>query len=155
YFICALAAPEMELLYQVDSNVAHVIRIHIRLMWSTPMRGSGENVITESYVDRSFTHKKLSPRNSNKLGKKKKNAMVNGICRSIGIHPPNGFTPACLYSLRYSCCNSVGLSCPTFSLISSISGLSTRILAMDTYDRYVRGESTDFNSTVRIRITNP
>src|SRR5690606_9684701 len=135
YFICALAAPEIELLYHVDNKVAHVIKIHIRLMWSMPMSGNGENVITESYVDRSFTHKKLSPRNSNRLGKKKKKAMVNGICKSIGIQPPSGFTPACLYSFSDSCCSKVGLSWPTFSLIWSISGLRTRILAIDTYDR--------------------
>ena len=48
YFICAFAAPEMELLYHVDSSVAHVIKIHIKLMWSTPMMGSGEKLITES-----------------------------------------------------------------------------------------------------------
>src|SRR5690606_1111210 len=155
YFICALAAPEMELLYQVDSSVAHVIKIHIKLMWSTPMSGSGENVMTESYVDRSFTHRKLSPRNSKRLGKKKKNAIVNGICSNMGIQPPSGFTPACLYIVRYSCCNNVGLSWPTFSLISSISGLSTRILAMETYERYVSGESTDFNNKVRMRMTSP
>src|SRR5690606_16067932 len=108
---------------------------HIKLMWSMPMMGMVGNVIGESYVDRSFTQRKLSPLSSNKLGKKKKNAMVKGICRIMGIQPPRGFTPACLYSLRYSCCNNVALSCPTFSLIWSISGLSTRILAIDTYDR--------------------
>src|SRR3546814_7460497 len=125
YFICAFAAPEIELLYHVDTNVTTVIKIHIKLMWSTPMNGSGENVIIESYVDRSFTHRKLSPRSSNRLGQKKKNAMVNGICRIMGIQPPNGFTHACLYSLMYSCCINVGLYSPPFSLICSISAFNT------------------------------
>src|SRR5690606_27562330 len=154
YFIWLFAAaPDIALLYHVVNNVVNVIRIHINEIWFTP--NIGANVIGASYVDRSFIHKKLSPRNSNKLGKKKKKANVKGICKSIGRQPPSGFTPTCLYSFICSCCSSIGLSLPTFSLISSSCGFNTRILAIDKYDLRVNGNIAPFNNRVKIRMTIP
>src|SRR5690606_21221745 len=131
YFIWLFAAPEVALLYQVVNKVVNVINTHINEMWSTLINGIFAKVIGASYVERSLIHKKLSPRSSNKFGKKKKNASVKGICNSKGKHPPSGLTPACLYSFICSCCNNIGLSSPTFSLISSNCGFNTRIFAID------------------------
>src|SRR5690606_25035555 len=133
YFIWLLAAaPDVALLYHVVNSVVNVMSTHIKEICPIPKIGA--KVIGASYVDKSFTQRKLSPRNSNKLGKKKKKASVKGICNTSGRHPPNGFTPACLYSFMVSCWRSIGLSSPTFSLISSICGFNTRIFAMDWYD---------------------
>src|SRR5690606_4555395 len=132
YFIWLLTAPDVELLYQVVKIVVRVIKIHMNDMWPIPK--IGEKVISASKVDRSLTHRNVSPLNSKRFGKKKKKASVNGICSTSGKHPPSGFTHACLYSFICSCCKSIGLSSPTFAFNSSSCGLSTLILPIDWYD---------------------
>src|SRR5690606_4093237 len=122
-------APSVGLLYHGVCNVVLGIKTHMREGW--PIPNIQENVIAASRVDKSIIHKKLCPRNTNRFEKKEKNAYVNGIGNKRGRHTPNGLTPTFLYIFICSCCKSIRLSSPTFSLISSNCGFNTRIFAID------------------------
>ena len=63
-------------------------------------------------------------------GKKRNIAIRMGSDKSCGMHPPKGLTPAFWYRAMVSCCFLAGSASLNFSFSSSISGLSTRILAM-------------------------
>ena len=51
-------------------------------------------LITVSYDDKSFAHKKLSPLKAIFDGKNLNKAKNTGICNNAGIHPESMLTPA-------------------------------------------------------------
>jgi hypothetical protein len=116
----------------IVSNVEPVIRSVKRLTW-LPYKGIVKGRLSiESYVDRSVAQRNAACLNSIETGKNRNIAKRIGIWRSIGRHPPIGFTPALLYRSMVACCFLRASSfLGNFFPSSSTWGLSTCIFAVD------------------------